>query len=114
MLFDRHRILALASLPDCLPLLVAQPQGYEDLPDVHALRPSKSEAENQPYDYFIEEIRAAYLGGHTVQYIKHLDEPQKLCFEDLNNKIMARLRDMFEKARGSWRPFCSVIALLLV
>lgn len=91
-----------------------QPRGFEDLPDIHTLRPSENEEGKQPYDYFSEELQAAYLAGQTLQYMKSLEEHQESYFEDLNNHIMARLGDMFEKAPGSWRPFCSAIAILLM
>lgn len=92
-----------------------QPRNFEDLPSIHTLRPySENEEENQPYDYFSEELQAAYLAGQTLLYMKSLDEPQESSFEDLSSQIIARLGDMFERAPGSWRPFCSAIAILLV
>jgi hypothetical protein len=92
-----------------------QPRDVEDLPDIHTLRSSpENEEEKQTHDYFSEELQAAYLAGQTLEYMKSLDEYQESYFEDLNSHIMARLGDMFEKAPGSWRPFCSAIAILLV
>jgi len=94
---------------------MAQPRGFEDLPDIYTSRsPPENEEGNPPYDYFGEELQAAYLAGQTLQYVKSVDEPQESYFEDLNSQIMARLGGMFEKAPGSWRPFCNAIAILLM
>lgn len=113
--FDSSSILALASLPNSLPLLMEQPRDFKNLPDIYTLRLSpENEEENQPYDYFGEELQAAYLAGQTLQYMRSFDEPQESYFQDLNSQIMAHLGDMFEKAPGSWRPFCSAIAILLM
>ncbi|QGA17292.1 hypothetical protein EYB26_004963 [Talaromyces marneffei] len=114
-IFLLGRILALASLPNHLPLLMEQPRDFEDLPDIHILRPSPEyEGDNQPYEYFKEELQAAYLTGKTLYYMSPLHESSESELEKLNGEIITRLGDMFAKAPGSWRPFCSAIAILLV
>ncbi|EED18773.1 hypothetical protein TSTA_124920 [Talaromyces stipitatus ATCC 10500] len=112
-IFFLDRVLALASLPNNLPLLMEQPRNYGDLPDMQCFRVSSESAENGPYDYFYGEIQAAYLAGQTLQYIKCPNYFEDTYFEDNNTQLMANLGSMFEKAPGSWRPFCSAIALLL-
>lgn len=92
-----------------------QPRDFEDLPDIHILRPSPEyEGDNQPYEYFKEELQAAYLTGKTLYYMSPLHESSESELEKLNGEIITRLGDMFAKAPGSWRPFCSAIAILLV
>jgi hypothetical protein len=92
-----------------------QPRHFEDLSDIQCFRISPdNEEENRPYDYFNEEIQAAYLAGQTIHYMNTSNGSSGFDFEDLNGQIMAHLGDMFERAPGSWRPFCSAIAILLV
>lgn len=92
-----------------------QPQDFEQHQSIQGLRPpSNNEAEDQPYDYFTEELHAAYLAGRVISCITTPNGSSESDLETLNSQIMTQLRNMFERAPGSWRPFCSAIAILLV
>lgn len=110
-------LLAWASFPNNLPMLVEQPHSLSELTAnlvSNASQHYENQVEVEPYEYFCGEIEASYLAGRALYYLNNPGEFRNLQFEEINSQLTSLLSVFFDKASGSWKPLCGSMAIVVL